>query len=262
MPCLREQEKCQKQETEKLHKIMPSIDFNAEYALSSSQMREVDKVAVEQFNLRIMQMMELAAYLMATLVREVIPDFSSKKVLVVAGKGNNGGDAIASARHFANWGAKVTILVPEKVNVMGAHHLELAKRMDVEIIHDLEEIKADIVIDGILGYSLVGNVREPFKTWIEKINKSKAMVFSYDIPSGLDPDDGTIHGVVVNADYTLTLTYPKKGLFVASAEKYVGKLYLGDIGIPEIVYARVKGKFPRIEYKNPFRKALLVKVDH
>ena len=241
---------------------MPSIRFNPNLALSATQMRVVDKVAVEQFDLRIMQMMELAAYQMATLVRDIIPDFGTKRVLVVAGKGNNGGDAIASARHFINWGSRVTILAPEKLRDLANHHLELAEKMGVRLTHDMSSIETDIIIDGLLGYSLVGNVREPFKSWIETINKSKAMVFSYDIPSGLDPDDGSVHGVAVKADYTLTLAYPKKGLFVDKAQQYVGKLYLGDIGIPEIVYAKVKGKFPKINYQNPFRKALLVEIDN
>ena len=118
----------------------------------------------------------------------------------------------------------------------------------------------DAIVDGILGYSIKGKVKEPFKTWIEEINGKVLPVFSFDIPSGLDPDNGNVHGIAVKADSTLTLAYPKKGLFDKKAKKYVGELYLADIGIPPAVYEKVKKKYSKLVYNNPFLTCSLVKI--
>lgn len=240
---------------------IPSIDFDPKYALTANEMREVDRVAVEEFHLKIIQMMELAAFNMAKLIRIRLGDLLGKKILIVAGKGNNGGDGIVSARFLSNWGAKVTVIHPKEVNDNARHHLDFIKKLKITITNSFEIDKStDAIVDGILGYSIKGNVKEPFKTWMEEINGKVLPVFSFDIPSGLDPNDGKAHGVAVKADSTLTLAYPKKGLFVEKAKKYVGELYLADIGIPPAVYEKVKKKYSKVVYNNPFLTGSLVKI--
>jgi NAD(P)H-hydrate epimerase len=241
------------------------LSFNKDLALSASQMREVDRVAVEKFGLEIMQMMELAAYQMASLIRKELNGLKEKNILVVAGAGNNGGDAIASARHLLNWGANPIILAPPKLSGLSLHHAQLVNKSGVKFFKNLtklEQYKFDAVVDGILGYSIKGNVREPYVEWIKFINSQNLPTFSYDLPSGLDPNDGSIHGSAVKATHTLTLAYPKKGLFVENAKKYIGKLFLADIGIPEAVYRVVKKKFPSITYQNPFTRRSLLKLSY
>ena len=235
--------------------IVPKIKFDSRLALTAAEMRKVDQVAVKE-GLQIRQMMEWAALQTVRLVRLEVGKLTDKKILIVAGKGNNGADAIASARVLANWGAKPIIMAPKNINDHGRHHLELAKKMGLEIKSGLKGVgKMDAVIDGILGYSIKGKVRKPFKNWIEEINRVRVKIFSIDVPSGLDPDDGSVHGIAVKADFTLTLAYPKKGLLVNKAKPYVGQLYLADIGIPEVVYKKA-----RVSYKNPFTQDSLVKI--
>lgn len=241
--------------------LLPKLEFNPENALTADQMREVDRVAVEDFGLEILQMMEIAAFQMATLIRGTIGTLDGKQALIVAGKGNNGGDAIACARYLHNWGVQVAVVSPEEVNQNAQHHLELAEKIGIPINHTLQPIKEpDFVIDGILGYAISGTIRSPFSLQIEQINAYGVPVFSYDIPSGLDPDNGNVHRIAVRAKYTLTLAYPKKGLFKEEAKPYVGELYLADISIPEAVYERVSQKFPEVNYTNPFKQASLLKI--
>lgn len=236
--------------------VFPQLNFNSKLALTAKQMAQVDKLAAEGFNLQIRQMMELAAFQMARLIRHT-SNIKAKPILILAGKGNNGADAVASARILANWGAKPTIIVPKQINSHSQHHLNLAKSIKIPIYHSLQLIKQPaILIDGLLGYSIKGKVRQPYKSQIEYINGLNIPVYSFDLPSGLDPDDGSIHGLAVKATHTLTLAYPKKGLFTKSAKKYIGQLYLADIGIPSAVYQQIKG----IKYQNPFTQASLLKL--
>lgn len=241
--------------------LLPQIKFKKELALTAEQMREVDRVAVEEINLQVIQMMEIAAFQMARLMRQVFDGLNNKRILVVAGKGNNGGDAIACTRYLYNWGAVSTIVVPPDLNQNANHHLELAKQVGIDMQSKLStNYEYSAIVDGILGYSVKRDVREPYRDWIDNINSLAVPIFSYDIPSGLDPDNGSIHGVSVKATYTLTLAYPKKGLFVKKARDYVGELYLADIGIPSIVYDLVRQKYPQVEYISPFTKVSLVKI--
>lgn len=229
--------------------------------ISSQQMRRVDEVAVEM-GLEVLQMMEMAAFQMARLIRQEIGSLKGKRALIVCGKGNNGGDAIACARYLFNWGCECLLVAQEDLNDNAKHHWKLIKTMGIETSNDFpDDGEFDFVVDGILGYSIKGNVRKPYSDWIDSINRMKVPVFCYDIPSGLDPDDGSVHGVAIEATHTLTLAYPKKGLFADSAKEYVGKLFLGDIGIPDMVYEKVNEEFPDVSYNNPFIESSLFQID-
>jgi len=229
--------------------------FNHRLALTAEQMRQIDKLAVEKFNLQILQMMELAAFQMACLIRQ-IEKINNQTIFILAGKGNNGADAIASARFLANLGANLIIITQKSTNPHHKHHLKLAKRLKIPIYHSLQLIKPPaIIIDGLFGYSIKGPIRQPYQDWILYINKANIPVYSFDLPSGLDPDTGQPHGLAVKATHTLTLAYPKKGLFTSKAKSYVGQLYLADIGIPPAVYKKLK-----LQLKNPFTQSSIVRL--
>jgi NAD(P)H-hydrate epimerase len=234
--------------------VFPQFKFNPRLALTASQMRQLDQTA-EAFNLQILQMMELAAFQMARLIRQT-QKIDNQTILILAGKGNNGADAIASARFLANWNAKPMIITPKSTNPHSQHHLHLAKQLKIPIHSSLQLIKQPaIIIDGLLGYSIKGLVRQPYQDWINYINQANLPVYSLDIPSGLDPDTGKPHGLAVKATYTLTLAYPKKGLFKKPAQPYIGQLYLADIGIPKAVYQQLK-----LNYKNLFTQSSIIKL--
>lgn len=237
------------------------VKFGFRGGLSAGEMRAVDEGAV-RMGLQIRQMMEVAGFQMARLIQLNEENLDGKRVLVVAGKGNNGGDAIACSRFLANWGAEILLVTPPDVNEHGQHHLKLLKRMGISYINDIDVFcQPNVIVDGIIGYSIRDPMRSPYVKWIEHINSLKAKVYSYDLPSGLNPDDGSVHGVAVKADYTLTLAYPKKGLFIGQSKKHVGNLYLADIGIPEVVYEEVRGKVSKIKHRKIFSGSSIVKLN-
>ncbi|NMX21397.1 bifunctional ADP-dependent NAD(P)H-hydrate dehydratase/NAD(P)H-hydrate epimerase, partial [ANME-1 cluster archaeon GoMg4] len=195
------------------------------------------------FGLTPLQLMENAG---ANIATEIKKRFESKekavKVTIVAGKGNNGGDAFAAARHLHGFDVKILLI--------GRSHdlrTEETKRnwrilkesgYEIEEIADSSELKiranllndSNVIIDAIFGTGITGKIREPEATAIDLINESNAFVVATDIPSGLDPDTGEAEKAV-RANLTVTFHKAKRGLL--KKEAYVGELVVADIGIPE-----------------------------
>lgn len=209
-------------------------------SLTSDQMREVDRVAVEDFGLGILQMMENAGRNLAQLAFEYLAN-GSGQVGVLAGPGGNGGGGLCCARHLHNHGIKVSLLLSkpsERLGDAAGNQLRILESAGV-IPLDKAQFKdainrADLIIDALIGYSLRGAPHGTVRDMIELCNKSKKVVISLDIPSGVDSTSGERPGASIKADATLTLALPKLGL---NSSK--GKLFLADIGIPPEVYRRL-----------------------
>jgi len=233
--------------------------------ISSEQMEKVDDLATRHFGLDLVQMMENAGCLTARLAREVIGRLDKRKITVLVGKGNNGGDGIVTARHLQNWGAKVTVIIPDhpdNISKINNEQLGVLRSMFVDMQFNTSRLmwedsvlKADLVIDALLGYKVNRNPEGDYSYLIELVNKSKTKKLSIDVPSGLNPDSGEPCNPCIKADYTLALGVIKKGLLEKKAKEFVGKLYLGDVGIPKEVYQLLG-----IEMPNLFEKNELVRV--
>lgn len=213
-------------------------------ALSKKQMREVDRIAVEKFNLGILQMMENAGRNLAQLSSTLLKDVPGS-VVVLAGPGGNGGGGICCARHLHNRGTGVSIALSkpeEELGMAAMSQLSVLKNSGLKPLGE-DEIEAEIsrstlVIDALIGYSLRGAPRGKAAELIATCNEVATRVISLDIPSGMDSTSGDTPGVAVRADITLTLALPKTGL-----AKFDGDLYLGDIGIPKEVYKEIGVEF-------------------
>ncbi|HKC79440.1 MAG TPA: NAD(P)H-hydrate epimerase [Nitrosopumilaceae archaeon] len=184
-------------------------------------------------------MMENAGASVARHLSEKFSDISSKKILVFAGLGNNGGDALVVARHLAGFGSDVKVLLlgnPDKIKTDEARTnwaiLEKMNSIDLVIASDISDLdlKADIAIDGILGTGISGKIREPYASAIDSINKLKAFKIAIDIPSGLDPDTGNTNDKCVNADVTITFHKMKVGM--PKRKDMCGNILVEKIGIP------------------------------
>ncbi|MGI0081876.1 MAG: NAD(P)H-hydrate epimerase [Nitrosopumilaceae archaeon] len=184
-------------------------------------------------------MMENAGAAAARYLAEKFPDISSKKVLVFAGLGNNGGDAFVVARHLAGFGVDVKLVLlgnPQKIKTdEGRTNWEILEKMnsiDLIITSDASQLNltADIIIDGILGTGISGKIREPYASAIELITKSKAFKLALDVPSGLDPDTGTISDKCIKADVTITFHKMKVGM--PKRTGMCGTILVQKIGIP------------------------------
>jgi len=184
-------------------------------------------------------MMENAGASVTRYLSEKFPDISSKKILVFAGLGNNGGDALVVARHLAGFGSDVKVLLlgnPEKIKTDESRInwaiLEKMNSIDLVIASDISDLdlKADVVIDGILGTGISGEIREPYASAIDSINKLKAFKIAIDIPSGLDPDTGNANDKCVKADVTITFHKMKVGM--PKRKDMCGTILVEKIGIP------------------------------
>jgi len=191
-------------------------------------------------------MMENAGAAAARYLAENFPDLSSKKILVFAGLGNNGGDAFVVARHVAGFGCDVKVILlgsPDKIKTDEAQTnwkiLEKMNSIDLIIASDVSDldIKADIIVDGILGTGISGKIREPYASAIDLINKSKAFKLALDVPSGLDPDTGNVSDKCVKTDVTITFHKMKVGM--PKRKDMCGTILVEKIGIPPEAEASV-----------------------
>ncbi len=240
--------------------------------ISSLEMRVIDANSV-YLGIDRHILMENAGRAVATVVVEKYPN--ARRILVVAGLGDNGGDGLVAARYLHSWGREVKVILLGRIadarEELVVDNLAILRNLDVEIIEaptpydllanqELFHPWAEVIVDAIIGTGIRGILREPQATAIELINKSAAYKVAVDIPSGLDPDTGEVRDVAVKAHVTVTMHRPKTGLVREKASQYVGELIVADIGIPEEV-EHVVGPGD-IYYLNYARKPDSKKGDH
>ena len=214
--------------------------------LTTAQMIEVDRAMIEDFRIELVQMMENAGRNLAHLARTrfLAGDPRSKRVIALAGSGGNGGGALVAARRLHNWGAAVTVGLAQSASVMTgvpAHQLDILERIGVPIViarSTLGFAPADVVLDGLIGYSLKGAPQGAAAALIHWANSQSAPVLSLDVPSCVDATTGTVFDPAIRATATMTLALPKEGLDGPAMTSHVGELYLADISVPPGLYAR------------------------
>ena len=227
--------------------------------VSASQMAEVDELAVNEFNIDVLQMMEHAGSNMAKMVVPYIRADST--VHVLAGTGNNGGGGLCAARHLRNKGVDVCVVLSQEYDNAETvwHHLKTLKAMSVPIDYWSGEFPvtgpSDVIVDALLGYHIEGEPREPIAGIIRGANESGRPIVSLDLPSGLNPDTGEPGDPCIIASATLTLALPKKGFMSEVAKEYVGWLYLGDIGLPSELYFQLG-----LDVSYPFHDENIIRI--
>ncbi|MCP4361457.1 MAG: NAD(P)H-hydrate epimerase [Chloroflexi bacterium] len=211
--------------------------------LNSDQMREVDRAMIEDVHIQLIQMMENAGRNLAHLARTrfLQGDPREQTVLLLAGRGGNGGGALVCARRLHNWGADVQVFIAHPIasfNGVTGQQLDILQRMNIPVTAAQPEMNlppADMIIDGLIGYSLSGAPLGTAATLIQAANNHPAPILSLDIPSGLDTTTGVVYRPCIQATATMTLALPKEGL--KGNEAVVGELYLADISVPPGLYA-------------------------
>jgi len=214
--------------------------------LATDQMIEVDRAMMQDYRIELIQMMENAGRNLAHLARHRFlgGDPVDRSVVVLAGRGGNGGGALVCARHLHNWGAWVEVLItraPEAFRPVPAHQLRILQRMQVSVAEaeGVEQVQqSDLIVDGIIGYSLAAAPRGAAAHLIRWANRQGVPILALDAPSGLDTTTGTVYSPAIRAAATMTLALPKEGLRAPGAEVHVGELYLADISVPPSLYSR------------------------
>jgi NAD(P)H-hydrate epimerase len=221
--------------------------------LSAAEMKQADREAIESFYLPEIILMEHAAVAVAEAVEarfgRLLPQ---TRGVVVAGAGNNGGDALAAARILHEKGCtQISVALLDHgrpLTESSARMLKILGRMGVAWGHELatELLTAcDWVIDGVLGTGLTRDVESPVRETLQAMNlvAGKKWIVSIDIPSGLCADTGNPRGLAVKASQTVTLGFYKRGLFTGEAADYVGEVTLSAIQIPRAVSSAGWGCF-------------------
>jgi NAD(P)H-hydrate epimerase len=219
--------------------------------VTAAQMAEIDRVTIEELHIPVEVLMENAGRQIAAAARAFLDgSVAGKRVIALVGTGNNGGDAAVALRHLVNWGARVSaeVAAPQdrvrETTRLQTIRLLLATTWEVAVVHEawqngVRDLDADLLIDGLLGYSAKGAPREMIAKLIDAANTSNVPILAVDLPSGLEPDTGVTPGVAIHATATVTLALPKSGLVERTARDHVGDLLLADIAIPHAAFARI-----------------------
>jgi NAD(P)H-hydrate epimerase len=223
--------------------------------LTRKQVREVDRRAIADYGMSGLVLMEnagrgVADWLFrlsakATSEADGKPTFPSGPVAIVCGKGNNGGDGFVIARHLDTFGMRVRIVLlfnPNELSGDAAVNYSIIEKtgLAIETFSDpLDVAKFDAalagsvwLVDAMLGTGATGEPKSPYAEAIDRMNDSGIPILSVDLPSGLDCDTGVASKNTIRASYTCTFVAGKPGLFVQSANEFVGTVLVVDIGVP------------------------------
>ena len=215
--------------------------------MSRAQVRVVDQWAIDTLGVPGVVLMENAGRSCAELIKEKLAETSRPKVCIFCGMGNNGGDGYVIARHLLNGGFQVTVVIcgdRSKIKGDAKINLDILERMGQPIDRlDLKDgdipaqVKAyaagaDMLVDGLFGTGLNGQLRDEYIKLIEGINSENRLVLAVDIPSVLDCDTGEPLGAAIRANYTVTFVAVKKGFTCADAvSQYTGDIFIASIGV-------------------------------
>ncbi len=222
-------------------------------AITTEQMVEIDRIAIEETGPNLFQMMENAGRNLALAIIDMVTEISEPSIIILAGTGGNGGGGICAARHLLNknYNVKLAVTDKSKMKEVPKKQLEIFENAGGTILKNLDNITTDIIVDAIIGYSLLNAPRGESLKFIKWANNQKSKKISLDVPSGIDSTTGENYGVYFKADMTMTLALPKRGL----TEEKCGKLLLADIGISKNVYEKIG-----VEYISPFSKEYIIPI--
>jgi hydroxyethylthiazole kinase-like uncharacterized protein yjeF len=206
--------------------------------LTSAEARQVDRLAAYRFHLPLIWLMEAAGWQVAR--------FCRGRTYAVCGKGNNGGDGLAAARHLHRWGRLEGVACIDAAAFHGDAALELGalRAAGVTVDDQIRPGDATIILDALLGTGINRPAEGPVATWIDQVNDSGRRVVSVDVPSGLDADTGAAGGPTVRAWLTATFGLPKRGLVSGDGPTHAGEIWVCDIGIPPDALAAIGVEVP------------------
>ena len=210
--------------------------------LLSADLRTVEQAALRGRNPP--PLMARAGLAAAELARKLAGD-NGKPVLILAGPGNNGGDAFVVARHLKQWWFNVTVVCvtdPKKYSGDAAAALQAWRKAGGDVAAAIPPTPDwALVIDGLFGIGLKRDLDDDYAALVEQINALDAPVLALDVPSGLDADSGRVMGCAIEADHTITFIALKPGLLTLDGPDHCGELHVADLGLADAVAAAPHG---------------------
>lgn len=207
-----------------------------EYLVTAAEMKEYDKNTIEVIGIPSLVLLERAAIATCGVMKSKIKDIHKKSMLLVCGTGNNGADGMAIGRLFLEEDCNVDFLLMGDL----AHYSEEAKKQrkildayGVKFLTEFPQTEYDIIVDALFGIGLTRKIEDKNQCVIERINQSKSIIVSVDIPSGVNATDGQILGCAIKAHMTVTYGYMKRGHKIYPGKSCSGEVFCDRIGITE-----------------------------
>lgn len=218
---------------------------------TAEQMRSIDRYAIENIGIPSVVLMENAGTKALLSLEKILGTLKDKKITILCGKGNNAGDGFVIARHLLNNFVPVNIFLIDEPTAKDAKtNLQILRSSGFSPIYiekneDLKKLKiavefSDCVIDCLFGTGFKGEIEGVYADAISVINASSVCKVSIDMPSGVCATTGRASQVTFKADYTICLAAPKVGMFLLPGKEFVGKIFITDIGIPQLCYQAEK----------------------
>jgi len=224
------------------------------YVLTPKEMDDLDRASSAVLGIERLLLMENAGKSVYEILKEEFPLFNNR-VVVVAGKGNNGGDGFVAARYLAEMAGELQVYVfadISEIKGLSKKNLDILEKMGVEVVEVKEKIpeevaqgisEADIIVDALFGTGFRGEAKGIYGEVINLVNQSDGFVISIDIPSGVNGETGEVKGEAILADLTVAMGFPKLGHYLYPGASYVGELVVAEIGIPQMLAEdRIKRK--------------------
>lgn len=217
------------------------------YLVTREACRSIDRLAVSEFAMASIVLMENAARHAADIALEMAEHIDEPRVVIACGPGNNGGDGLAMARHLSNARCEILCVLTHPAGEFrgdAAAQLEIVRRMKIECTNDLQQIAgqgADLVVDAVLGTGLDRQISGTALAAVMEINRARergSRVLAVDVPTGLDCDRGVALGAAVRANVTVSFVGIKAGFAELSAQEFVGDVVVADIGAPRELVER------------------------
>lgn len=210
-------------------------------AISKKQAQNIDKIAQDKFGITTLVLMENAGRSTAELASDMLGN--AGRIAIFCGKGNNGGDGFAAARHLLSKGIDIDVYLAARyndvkndakvnLNILLALGLSVDELVSTVSLREINFAGYSLIIDAIFGIGLSGKINGIAEDVIGYINNARASVLSVDIPSGLDADSGATPGICVEADKTITFVASKTGMLNTNSSSYCGEIVIRDIGFP------------------------------
>jgi hydroxyethylthiazole kinase-like uncharacterized protein yjeF len=221
-------------------------------AVNIQQMRDIQRVAQEDYGYDILQIAENAGRACSLLALQMLGGRGKGQVVVIlAGGGNKGAAGLVAARNLSNWGMTVEPILADVESEMSfatRRELGILRESGVVEPSDMETseitledhlVRADLVIDALIGYGLEGPPVGIAAAATELAVASHKPILALDVPTGVNASSGLISSPAIRACTTLMLDLPKRGVLEAGARSHAGELYLADLGIPISVHERL-----------------------
>ncbi len=235
--------------------------------VSAEEMRWCDETTINTYGVPGLLLMENAGRGVTEIIKQEFSSLESKHILIVCGRGNNGGDGFVVARLLSNSGARMNILLmasPTKLKgdaktnfrilqmfVKKSSGLLTIQRFSKKLLASMPQ--PDIIVDAMFGTGFTGSVAKPFKEMIEWMNRQQAKIVAVDIPSGINGTTGEMKNCAVHANVTVTFGCLKSGLLCNRGRELVGSVRVVDIGIPRMIIEDKRLKTSLVEQSDVHR---------